>query len=95
MEPADDSWDQKKLKALIEQKIEESLNLEFKDGAALENTDAKKREITKDVSAFANSDGGTLIYGISQFQDSGKEHLAEKISPVKRETFLKNGLSRL
>jgi hypothetical protein len=36
-----------------------------------------------------------LIYGISQFQDSGKEHLAEKISPVKRGDVSKEWLEQV
>jgi Putative DNA-binding domain len=43
---------------------QESLTLEYKRCAALDNTDAYKNEISKDVSAFANAAGGTLIYGI-------------------------------
>lgn len=44
--------------------IQENLGLEFKRCDALQNTDAKKDELSKDVSAFANSAGGELIYGI-------------------------------
>lgn len=51
---------------LIENQIEESINLDYKSAKSLDNTDLKKRELAKDVSAFANSDGGIIIYGIQE-----------------------------
>jgi hypothetical protein len=48
------------LEALVRNRTEESLHLDYKRCSSLEN----KKEITKDVSAFANSDGGIIIYGI-------------------------------
>ena len=56
--------DEPDLQDLIDQKVEESLELEYKGPDALGATDGKKNEISKDVSAFANSAGGTIIYGI-------------------------------
>ena len=38
--------------------IEENLHLDYKSAGALSKIDRKKDEITKDVSALANSDGG-------------------------------------
>jgi predicted HTH transcriptional regulator len=40
----------------------------------------KKDEIAKDVSAFANSAGGTVVYGIAE--SAGKPSYAEALSPV-------------
>ena len=37
--------------------------------------DKKKAEIAKDVSAFANSDGGIILYGIEE-----QEHKAHALS---------------
>lgn len=62
---------------LIENKEEESIYLEFKDGRALGTEERKKKEISKDVSAFANSKGGVIIYGLSE-----KNHTAEKLSLI-------------
>ncbi|CAN5514573.1 hypothetical protein BH10BAC5_BH10BAC5_23960 [soil metagenome] len=45
---------------------EESINLDFKRGVALAMDENAKKEIVKDVSAFANSDGGIIIYGIDE-----------------------------
>ena len=44
---------------------EEDKRLEFKACPSLDRkNDKKKDEISKDVSAFANSEGGTIVYGI-------------------------------
>ncbi|MGX9726345.1 MAG: AlbA family DNA-binding domain-containing protein [Candidatus Electronema sp. VV] len=52
------------LKKIIEMKVPESLHLDYKASPAF--SPEKKDEICKDVSAFANSDGGMLIYGIRE-----------------------------
>jgi len=49
---------------LIENEVKESLSLDYKECGALQRTDGKKNELSKDVSSFANSAGGTLVYGI-------------------------------
>lgn len=50
----------------ITNKVHENISLEYKQCAALSKTDKAKNEISKDVSAFANSIGGTIIYGIKE-----------------------------
>ncbi|ULC58305.1 ATP-binding protein [Flaviramulus sp. BrNp1-15] len=73
-------YNQEYLENLIKDKKEENLNLEYKASKSLDRLDQKKlNEISKDVSAFANSNGGILIYGISE-----KEHLPEGIDPIQR-----------
>ena len=54
----------------------------------------KKNEIAKDVSAFANSDGGTIIYGIREYQFETR-HLPEKIDPIDRISFSKETLEQI
>jgi hypothetical protein len=50
---------------LIQDKVEERHHLEYKQCAALDLGDnQRKTELSKDVSALANSSGGTIIYGI-------------------------------
>ena len=44
----------------------ESLTLEFKRSDSLRNSDSVKTELSKDVSAMANSAGGRIIYGIEE-----------------------------
>ena len=59
-----DTWHQQRLRAYVDNFVEESLSLEYKAADALERTDRKREQITKDVSAMANSDGGIMIYGL-------------------------------
>ncbi len=81
------TWTEAKLKNFITSGIEESLTLEYKAADALDRSEYKKKEMTKDVSAMANSAGGVLIYGISEFSAENKRHLPEKITPVNRSEF--------
>ena len=67
-----------KISSLIDEKVEENLHLDYKAAAALGKTDGKKNEISKDVSSFANSDGGILIYGIKEYDEKGMNHLPKK-----------------
>lgn len=58
-------WDESDLQALIANQVQESLELDYKRSDALSKSDQKaKNEISKDVSAFANSAGGRIIYGV-------------------------------
>jgi hypothetical protein len=50
--------------SLIRNGVAESIRLDYKACDALQKTDGKKKEISKDVAAFANSAGGTIIYGV-------------------------------
>ncbi len=80
----------KDLDNYIKNKVEESTHLEFKDGRALGSDDTAKIEISKDVSAFANADGGILIYGISE-----KDHVANGIVTVDGNKFTKEWLEQV
>jgi len=86
-------WDEARLRGYIDNKIEESLNLDYKSAEALDSS--KTRDITKDVSAFANSAGGIIIYGLCEFSDTAKRHLAEKLDPVDRIEFSKERLEHI
>jgi len=57
-------WDESAIHELITSQVKESLTLDYKACAALDKTDTKRKEISKDVSAFANSAGGTIVYGV-------------------------------
>lgn len=81
------------LKSLIENKVEENLNLDYKAAGSLDKQNNKTTEISKDVSAFANSDGGVIIYGIKE--DKVNKHLPEKIDPVNRKNFTKEWLEQI
>ena len=72
-------WKKEDVEELIKDGVEENLSLEYKSCGALGKTDEKKKEISKDVSSFANSDGGVIIYGLKEYDQEGKKHLPEKI----------------
>lgn len=63
----------------------ESHELEFKRGDELDAIDQNKtkEELVRDVSAFANAGGGTIIYGIEE--DKGSPARAAAIHPVSNE----------
>lgn len=65
-------WDEDDLLTLIQTGVEESLELDYKGSPSLSNTDGSKNEISKDISAFANSSGGTIIYGIIENKQTRK-----------------------
>jgi predicted HTH transcriptional regulator len=54
------------LQILINQKLSESLTLDYKTSGALGKQYYERDELIKDVTAFANSCGGQLIYGVIQ-----------------------------
>ncbi len=74
---------------LVKNQIGESYTLEFKRADALYNLATKTEEaindFTKDVTAMANSSGGTLIYGIQEFPKGNKKSKAKKLSPISKD----------
>jgi hypothetical protein len=76
--------------SFIKNEVEESIHIEFKSGEALSKVELIKKEIPKDVSAFANSDGGIIIYGITE-----KGHKAHSISHVNGNEFTKEWLEQV
>jgi hypothetical protein len=66
------------VKSLIENKVRESQQLEYKAAKSLDNKD----EITIDVSSFANASGGSIIYGISEIKDKNEGAIPDKIDPI-------------
>jgi predicted HTH transcriptional regulator len=55
------------LEALQIANIKESLTLEYKASPAVDKRDdTKKLEMARDVCAFANADGGQIVYGMTE-----------------------------
>jgi Putative DNA-binding domain len=65
MKPSQE-WLESDIVEMIKNQAKENLNLDYKACAALAKTDGKKTEVSKDVSSFANSAGGVIIYGVSE-----------------------------
>ncbi|MEH2056526.1 MAG: ATP-binding protein [Nostoc sp.] len=60
-------WSEETILSMIKDRVQESLELDYKESPAIfPLTDKKKIELSKDVSAFANSAGGRIIYGIKE-----------------------------
>src|SRR6218665_2307135 len=59
-------WSEQDLLELIKLGVPEGLELDYKQSDALQRSDAKKNELSKDVSAFANAAGGVLVYGMRE-----------------------------
>jgi len=88
-------WTAERIQELIDRKIEEGPQLDYKAAAALSRSDSKKNDITKDISAFANSAGGTVIYGLKEFDDDARKHLPEKIDPIEGKEFSREWLDQI
>ena len=75
---------------LIDNEVEESIHLEFKSAGALGKWDSKKAEMTKDVAAFANADGGIIVYGLSE-----ANHKASALSFVDGTVYTKEWIEQV
>lgn len=75
---------------LIDNEVEESIHLEFKSAGALGKWDSKKAEMTKDVAAFANADGGIIVYGLSE-----QNHKASALSFIDGTIFTKEWIEQV
>jgi hypothetical protein len=88
-------WTKERLEQMIADAVEENISLEYKRSDSLVKTEGKRAEVTKDVSAFANSTGGVLIYGIAEFNDDGRRHLPERLDPIRRSEISKEWLDQV
>ena len=85
-----EEYTEKDIISLIKNKAEESINLDFKSSDSLGSEPSKKKELSKDVSSFANSDGGIIIYGIEE-----NNHVAESLSFVDGNTYTKEWIEQV
>lgn len=80
------NWNIKSINEYIRTKAKESNSLEFKRAASLYNSmdkaGSKYDDLSKDVSAMANSNGGLIIYGIQEFNSGSDKCKAECIDYV-------------
>jgi len=83
-------WTEQDVADLIASQVEEYLGLDYKAAAALAKTDKSRADLSKDVSAFANSAGGLLVYGVTE-----KDHLPEAIDPIDPNIITKEWLEQV
>ena len=88
-------WTEERIQKLISDRIEEGAQLDYKAAGAIGLSESKKTEITKDISAFANSSGGMVIYGVTEFSEEGKRHLPERIDPIDAREFSREWLDQI
>src|SRR5215208_5520042 len=62
------------LEGLVAEGIKESLTLDYKASPSLGKADRLRDELCKDVTAFANSAGGQIVYGMED-----DKHLPTKL----------------
>jgi len=67
-------WEEEDVQLLINDGVQESLFLEFKGCEALKKDNETRSEVSKDISSFANSAGGTIVYGLIE-----ENHFPKKI----------------
>src|ERR1041384_36281 len=72
-------WTEDDILSLIKNRIPESPTLEFKACDALRKIEKKdwRKEFAKDVSAFANSGGAIVIYGIVENRDTHEAQMLD------------------
>ena len=83
-------WTLEKIDAYISEGIQENLHLEYKACATLlnPNRDELLADLTKQVTAFANADGGTLLFGV---REGNKRENTKHIPIGKDEGFTRGG----
>jgi len=83
-------WVEADLRRLIIDQVQESVGLDYKAAGALGKQDQNKREIGRDVSAFANSAGGVIVYGMTE-----NGHVPTAIDPIASAAFSKEWLENV
>lgn len=62
-------WTESDIRRMVDERVQESLTLDYKSSAAIDPDRRAKDwqfKLSKNVSAFANSAGGALIYGVEE-----------------------------
>ena len=98
------------LQSIIRDEISESSILEYKEKFVLrpdcpvstkrsrkkrELAEEDKKEFAKDISAMANSNGGTVIYGIVERENEEGRKIPVRLNPIKNYEMDKDRLARL
>lgn len=82
------------LQSLIDNEIEESTELEYKSSFATEKP-KWKNELAKDVSAMANANGGTIVYGIREKEGNNGHAIPNELLPIPYTEMSKDKLSQI
>lgn len=66
------AWTNEDIETLIELSIEENINLDYKETLP-GRSDSDRKEFLNDITSFANSQGGFLIFGVSEKLEEKKK----------------------
>ncbi|MCH5330192.1 MAG: ATP-binding protein [Alistipes sp.] len=80
---------------LIDDCVVENTSLEYKAGIDLNGKKDWRRELAKDVSAMANANGGTIIFGLCEIKEEGKPALPGAITPLDSTVISKERLEQV
>lgn len=83
------------IRRLIDDGVVENTSLEYKSGIDLNGKKDWRRELAKDVSAMANANGGTIIFGLREIKEEGKPALPGMITPMSASQFSKERLEQV
>lgn len=85
----------KDIERLIADAVVENTSLEYKSGIDINGKKDWRRELAKDVSAMANANGGTIIFGLCEVREDGKPALPKLITPLDAATISKERLEQV
>ncbi|MCH9032307.1 MAG: ATP-binding protein [candidate division Zixibacteria bacterium] len=80
--------------SLVEQKVSESVNLDYKQELP-GRSDKDKKELLADVSSFANKSGGVIVFGISEKRDTSGKHTGIPKAVVGLKNYSENEQQRI
>ena len=83
------------IERLIADGVVENTSLEYKSGIDINGKKDWRRELAKDVSAMANANGGTIIFGVMEVKEEGKPALPGRITPLDARTITKERLEQV
>lgn len=86
------------IQSLIDNSIDECSELEYKRAFPKAKDNQKynwKEELAKDISAMANANGGTIIYGLSEKAGASGHSIPDAVTPVLPSDMSKDQLSQL
>ncbi|WP_371380094.1 helix-turn-helix domain-containing protein [Sporomusa aerivorans] len=78
---APENWDENDLLMLCTERIPENQRLDYKRELNLEPP-KERRELLKDITSLANSNGGIIIYGMQEEKHPDLGSIAAKLTPI-------------
>ena len=86
-----DKYELKDIELLRANKVREDHRTEYKAAKAIDHT----KEITRDVSSFANASGGIIIYGLTEIDDPVEGAIPGEIDPIPLKKFTQESLEQV